>query len=91
MKKKLIKITGSVFAYGMGILMLATLFVAVCYLAAFIVGPPVSEAICSFLDAHILHYVYVSGIILCALGVLNMYLTKTYVFMLDVSSDKPET
>lgn len=88
MKKNLIKITGSVFAYGMGILMLATFFVAICYLAAFIVGPPISEAICSFLDAYVLRYVYISGIILCALGVLNMYLTKTYVFMLDISSDK---
>lgn len=88
MKQKLIQLTRTVFACGMAVLMLVTLLVAVCYLAAFIVGLPLSEAICGFLNAYILPYIYIAGIALCVLGVLNMYLCKTHVFLLDISSKK---
>lgn len=91
MKETLIKLTRTVFSYGMAILMIVALLVAVCYLAAFIVGCPASEAICGFLNTYILPCVYVSGIVLCGLGVLNMYLSKTHVFMLDISSKKTQT
>lgn len=88
MKKKLIRITQLIFAYGMGVLMTAAFIVAICYVVAFIVGLPASEAICGFLDTYVLPCVYVSGIGLCALGVLNMYLRGEHVFLLNISPHK---
>ena len=57
MKQKLIQVTRTIFAYGMAVLMVVTFLVALCYLSAFIVGLPMSEMICGFLNTYILPYV----------------------------------
>ena len=88
MKQKLIQVTRTIFAYGMAVLMVVTFLVALCYLSAFIVGLPMSEMICGFLNTYILPYVYIAGIAFCILGVFNMYLCKTHEFLLDSSSKK---
>lgn len=88
MKEKLIKISGKIFALGMGILMIVSLIVALLYILAFFVGVTAAEALCAFLVNHILPAVYIVAMALCVLGVINMYLRKEHVFLLDLSSGK---
>jgi len=90
MKEKLIKISGKIFALGMGILMIVALVVALLYILAFFIGVSAAEALCAFLGSHILPVVYIAAMALCVLGVLNMYLRKEHVFLLDLSSGKPK-
>lgn len=82
MKKKIEKALQSVFAYGMGIMMIVVLFVAIGYIIAFIVGCPNSETICGFMGKYILPVVYVTTIVLCIVGVIDMYLRGEHVFLL---------
>lgn len=90
MKERLTKILQMIFAYSMGILMIVAFLIAVCYIVAFIIGRPGSEAICSFLDTYILSYVYIMAIATCIIGVINMYLRGSHVFILDLSLHKDE-
>ena len=84
MKKTLIKLTRAAFAYGIGILMLLALVIAVCYAAALIVGMPTSESIHAFLSAYVLPYMYIANIVVCLLGLVNMYLRGEHVFLMEV-------
>lgn len=84
MKNTLIKLTRAIFAYGIGILMLFALGIAVCYAVAFVVGPPASETIHAFLSAYILPYMYIANIVICFFGLVNMYLRGEHVFLMEV-------
>lgn len=88
MKEKLSKTVQLLFAYGIGILMIAAILVAVAYLIAFIVGCPHSEMICGFLDTYILPCMYIAVVGICILGVINMYLCKEHTFVFDHSIRK---
>ena len=68
----------------MGVLMIVALLIAAAYIAAFIVGVPYSEVICSFIEKRILPVVYIVGIAACIIGIASMYLNNEHVFMLTL-------
>lgn len=84
MRKKLIKVTGSLFGYGMAILIVVCFLVALAYVVAFLVGMPVSGLITDVCTKNILPVVYKSGILLCLIGLINMYLRGVLLFRLEV-------
>ena len=84
MKEKLIRITETVFAYGMLVLMLAALVVGIGYVVAFFIGPVAAEALTGFFAKWLLHPTYIIAMGLCVIGVINMYLRKEHVFLLDL-------
>lgn len=91
MKEKLIKITQDVFGYGMSIFLVVCFGVALAYVVAFIIGRPASDAINSFCTGMLLPVVYKGGIILCILGLVNMYLNGQLIFRLEARKDKKES
>lgn len=88
MKEKITRACQNVFAYVMGMLMIVALAVALAYIAAFIIGVPYSEEICSFVGKCILPVVYITGIAVCLIGIVSMYLKKEHVFMLTLPEKK---
>lgn len=88
MKEKITRACQNVFAYVMGALMIVALAVAVAYIAAFIIGLPYSEEICSFIGKYILPVVYIAGIAVCLIGIASMYLKNEHVFMLTLPEKK---
>ncbi len=84
MKEKWIKGTQMIFAYGMSILLVVCFITALAYLAALIVGQPVSIAIHEVLSGTVLPAIYYSGILLSIVGILNLYLKGEMLFCLDI-------
>jgi hypothetical protein len=90
MKEKLTKMTQEVFGYGISILVVLCMFVALAYVVAFIIGAPGSVAINAFCTGKLLPVVYKAGIILCIIGIINMYLNGVLIFRLETNQDKKE-
>lgn len=88
MKEKMIKLTETIFAYGMLILLVITAISAAAYIIALIAGQPLSVAIHAFFSEYVFPPVYVSGILLSIIGMLNLYLKGVLLFRFDVSSSK---
>ena len=88
MKNFLIRITKNVFLFLIGTIMLVSLAVAVGYVIAFSVGPPVAEVICQFFKSYILPCGYISCIFACLVGIANMYLCGKHVFVMDNNKSK---
>ena len=84
MKEKWIKGTQMLFAYGMSILLVVCFITALAYLAALILGQPVSVSIHAVLSGTVLPVVYYSGISLPIVGILNLYLKGELLFRLDI-------
>lgn len=88
MKDKLIKITKAVFGYGMTILVIVCLIVAIAYVLAFIIGMPAADTINTICTKSVLPVVYKGGITLCIIGIINMYLRGELLFRLEVNKNK---
>lgn len=84
MKNKFINITGAIFGYGMASLIIVCLLVAIAYILAFFIGMPVADTINTVCTANILPVVYKAGIMLCIIGLINMYIRGELLFRLDV-------
>lgn len=76
MKQKIAKITLSIFKYGISILMLTALLIALTYIFAFIIGGETAATIDEFMFSKILPIIYVLGVLMSVIGIAHLYLTK---------------
>lgn len=84
MKEKWIKATQMLFAYGMSILLVVCFITALVYIAALMIGQPVSVTIHEVMSGKVLPVVYYAGILLSFVGLLNLYLKGELLFRLDI-------
>lgn len=84
MKGKLICVTRLIFGYGLSLLLLICFFVAIAYIVAFFMGLPTADAINSFCSIILLPVVYKAAILLCLIGLFNMYLRGQLIFRLEL-------
>ena len=84
MREKWLKGTQLVFGYGMSVLLVVCLVVALAYIIALIVGQPVSVTIHEVMMSKVLPPVYYAGILLSFDGLLHLYLKGELLFRLDI-------
>ena len=84
MKEKWLKGTQLLFGYGMSVLLVVCLLVALAYIVALIVGQPVSVTIHEVMMEKVLPPVYYAGILLSFDGLLHLYLKGELLFRLDI-------
>lgn len=83
-----VRATELLFAYGMSFLLIASLFVALAYSAAFAIGQPLSIAIHHSMSKYILPPIYISAILLSFVGIANLYLRGKKFFCLEIQTKK---
>lgn len=88
MREKLIKFTGAVFGWGMAVLVTFALLTGAVYVALFFIGGDTAQAVNAAMTGSILPVVYVAAIVLSFLGIINMYLKRQYVYVLDLPKRK---
>ncbi len=88
MREKLIKFTGAVFGWGMAVLVTFALLTGAVYVVLFFLGTGAAQAVNAVMTGSILPVVYVSAIVLSFLGIINMYLKRQYVYVLDLPKRK---
>lgn len=91
MKDKFIKLSRAIFGYGMASLVLICFLVAVAYIIGFILGLPASAAISAFCTGSLLPIVYKASILLCILGIINMYARGLLIFRLETHAASDAT
>lgn len=84
MKEKWIKGTQNLFAWGMTVLLFACLIAALAYIAALVLGQPVSVRIHKVISGYVFPPVYYGGILLSVDGLLHLYLKGERLFCLDI-------
>ncbi len=92
MREKILKVTRPIFAWGLCILMTLALIGALLYIVAFIIGGEGAMSIHEFCTNVFFHCIYIAGIVLAFLGIVNMYLAgeKMYMFEINSKKNKPD-
>lgn len=88
MREKILKVTRHIFAWGLCILMTLALIGALLYIVAFIIGGNGAISIHEFCMNVFFHWIYVTGMILAFLGMVNMYLAGEKMYMFEINSKK---
>ena len=91
MKKMWLKATQMIFAYGMSILLVVCFLAALFYIAAIVIGQPVSVRIHEIINGYVFPPVYYAGILLSFDGLIHLYLKGDLLFRLDLPKKPKRT
>ena len=91
MRKKLVRLTTEIFSWGLTLCFFGAFAIALCYIAAFLIGGSFAVGLCSFISKSIFPPMYTLSGLLAIDGMLKMYLNHEKVFLMDCSHKKSKT
>ena len=84
MKEKISSIIKTIFSVTLAVLLIATIFVLIAFLAALIIGGSFAASITGFISAYVMPTIYKFGTAAGFLGIIDLYMHKKYLYTMEV-------